>query len=202
MIRYNILGVVMKTIEKNVQNEIIIKNSRFLTFLYPMEDLSFSIILNQLKQNYPKATHYCYAYIYEDEKGCSDDGEPSRTAGVPMLNVLEKENLHHILAVTIRYFGGIKLGAGGLVRAYTKSITEALKLANFIELIEAYQIKISFDYKDERQLFYLLGESHVLEKNYSSIPSLLAVIPKDKISALHSYPYEIIKECYIKKDSR
>ena len=190
----------MRTIKNEVENEIVIKNSRFITLFMKLKDSSIMNLLEEIQKKYPKATHYCYAYVYDKDKGCSDDGEPSKTAGAPMLNVLEKENLNHVLVVTIRYFGGIKLGAGGLVRAYTKSVTEALKLVEYQELVEAYQIKITFDYKDERQIHYLVGDS-ILSKDYQEMPTYIALIEKEKLDALHNYTYEILEETYIEKDS-
>ena len=191
----------MKSIQENIQNEIIIKNSRFLTYLIELSSSDISPFLESIRTKNLKANHYCYAYIYENEKGCSDDGEPSRTAGAPMLNVLEKEELNHVLAVTVRYFGGIKLGAGGLVRAYTKSVTEALKKASLVELIEAYKVKITFDYKDEKQINYLVGEQAILQKDYTSTPTYIVFIEKEKIHSFYPYSYEILEECYMKKDS-
>ncbi|MBQ6135505.1 MAG: YigZ family protein [Bacilli bacterium] len=191
----------MKSIQENIQNEIIIKNSRFLTYLIELSSSDISPFLESIRNKNLKANHYCYAYIYENEKGCSDDGEPSRTAGAPMLNVLEREELNHVLAVTVRYFGGIKLGAGGLVRAYTKSVTEALKKASLVELIEAYKVKITFDYKDEKQINYLVGEQAILQKDYTSTPTYIVFIEKEKIHSLYPYSYEILEECYMKKDS-
>ncbi len=192
----------MKTIKEEIRNEIEIKNSRFITLLIPLETNNINELLKNIKESYPKATHYCYAYIFGKEQGFSDDGEPSRTAGSPMYNVLEKEELNNILAVTIRYFGGIKLGAGGLVRAYTKSLTEALKQATLQDLIEAYKVKISFDYKDEKQIHYLLGESPILEKDYSSTPTYITIIEKNDIEKFYPYSYEILEECYKKIDSK
>ena len=191
----------MFSIKEKVIKETIIKNSRFIVVLIPLKNNNIMQLRDELKEIYPKATHYCYAYIYGNEKASSDDGEPSRTAGSPMLNVLEKENLNNILAVTIRYFGGIKLGAGGLVRAYTKSLTEALKEATYQELIEAYKVKITFDYKEEKQIHYLLGDSPILEKNYSDKPYYIVQINKKEMEKFYSYSYEILEECYIKKDS-
>ena len=190
----------MKTIKEQISNEYIVKNSKFITLLIPLESNNYNEYLEQARKDYPKANHYCYAYIYGKEQGFSDDGEPSRTAGSPMFNVLEKEKLNNILAITIRYFGGIKLGAGGLVRAYTKSLTEALKQATFQDLVEAYKIKLSFDYKEEKQIHYLLGDSTILEKDYSSTPTYVVVIEKNKIDSLHPYSYEILEECYKKID--
>ena len=192
----------MKTIKEEIRNEIEIKNSRFITLLIPLETNNINELLKNIKESYPKATHYCYAYIFGKEQGFSDDGEPSRTAGSPMYNVLEKEELNNILAVTIRYFGGIKLGAGGLVRAYTKSLTEALKQATLQDLIEAYKVKITFDYKDEKQIHYLLGESPILEKDYSSTPTYITIIEKNDIEKFYPYSYKILEDCYKKIDSK
>ena len=191
----------MKTIKEKVIHELIIKNSRFITILYPLNDNNINTIINDLKEEYPKATHYCYAYIYGNDKGCSDDGEPSRTAGFPMLNVLEKEELNNILAVTIRYFGGIKLGAGGLVRAYTKSITESLKEITLIELIEGYKIQIEFPYSEEKQINYLLGNSTILNKEYKENTIYTVLIEKELLNKLSNYNYSILEKLYIKKDT-
>ena len=191
----------MKTIKEKVIHELIIKNSRFITILYPLNDNNINTIINNLKEEYPKATHYCYAYIYGNDKGCSDDGEPSRTAGFPMLNVLEKEELNNILAVTIRYFGGIKLGAGGLVRAYTKSITESLKEIILIELIEGYKIQIEFPYSEEKQINYLLGNSTILNKEYKENTIYTVLIEKELLNKLSNYNYSILERLYIKKDT-
>ena len=84
-------------------------------------------ILNNIKNEYKDATHYCYAYIIDNTKRFNDDGEPGGTAGMPILNVIEQNNLNHVLIVVVRYFGGIKLGAGGLVRAYSKISYECIK---------------------------------------------------------------------------
>ena len=191
----------MKTIKEKVIHELIIKNSRFITILYPLNGNNINTIINDLKEEYPKATHYCYAYIYGNDKGCSDDGEPSRTAGFPMLNVLEKEELNNILAVTIRYFGGIKLGAGGLVRAYTKSITESLKEITLIELMEGYKIQIEFPYSEEKQINYLLGNSTILNKEYKENTIYTVLIEKELLNKLSNYNYSILEELYIKKDT-
>ena len=132
----------MKTIKENISNEIVIKNSRFIALVYRLNNNDITDILKEIKETYPKATHYCYGYSYNEYKKYSDDGEPSGTAGAPIMNVIEKENLNNILIVIVRYFGGIKLGAGGLVRAYTKASTEALKQAEFLELDKGYKILI------------------------------------------------------------
>lgn len=192
-------GEVMKTIKENIQNEIIIKNSKFITLLIQLNSSDIHSKLEEIKLSYPKATHYCYAYIYGKEKGCSDDKEPSRTAGLPMLNVLEKEELNNILAVTIRYFGGIKLGAGGLVRAYTKSITEALKQAEYQELIEGYRIRIEFDYSNENTINYILKDSTILEKNFDHNICYKVLINQNTLEKLKDYTYHIEEQTWIIK---
>ena len=114
----------MNTINNNVNNEYLINKSKFICYLIKVDNISdIDYNLNYLKQKYNDATHICYAYIISNIKRFNDDNEPSGTAGMPILNVLENNNLNYVLAVIIRYFGGIKLGAGGLVRAYTKSVT-------------------------------------------------------------------------------
>lgn len=109
-----------------------IKKSKFIGTFYQITTLDeIAQILDNLKKEHKKATHICYAYRLSNpfsEKAC-DDGEPSGTAGKPILNVLQKQNRQNCLLVVVRYFGGIKLGAGGLVRAYSKTASETLKEA-------------------------------------------------------------------------
>ncbi|MFA5407982.1 MAG: YigZ family protein, partial [Bacilli bacterium] len=108
----------MKTIKETFKNELTIKNSKFIAILFPLSNEDkIDEIINNLKSQYKNATHYCYAYIIDNIKHSNDDGEPSGTAGQPILNVLEGNDLNNVLCVVIRYFGGIKLGAGGLIRA-------------------------------------------------------------------------------------
>ena len=124
----------MYVIDKNIENELIIKKSRFITKLYFIENINeIPKIIDNLKKEYKKATHICYAYSINNNQKAIDDGEPNGTAGKPILNVINKKNITNILVVVIRYFGGIKLGAGGLVRAYTNSTSEAFKLVNLKE---------------------------------------------------------------------
>lgn len=159
----------MNTIKNNVKNEIIINKSRFITYLYKVNNIfEVNNIINSLKKEYKDATHHCYAYILGNIKRANDDGEPSHTAGMPMLNVLESNDLDNILAVTIRYFGGIKLGAGGLVRAYTSSVTEALKETDIILLLKSYKAVIEFDYKDIDKINYILKDYKITYKEYDN----------------------------------
>ena len=192
----------MKTVKSNSVNEIIIKNSRFITLLIEVfDDTDINKIFEEVKEKYPKATHYCYAYITKTFKEASDDGEPGGTAGMPMLNVLEKEGMINTLAITIRYFGGIKLGAGGLVRAYSKSVRDAIINADTIEIEEGYSVKVVVSYDEQKNLEYNLKDCEIINKEYLEDVTYTVLIPKDKIDILSNYSYQIIKEEYIKKFS-
>lgn len=157
----------MYSIKNNIENTIIIKKSKFITKLYRIDSIdSINTILNELKNQYKDSTHICYAYIIDNMERCSDDGEPSGTAGIPMLNILKKNNLCNILAVVIRYFGGIKLGAGGLTRAYSNSVNDTLKLTSIIELTYGYLIELEFNYDQLKLVDYILNNKNIISKEY------------------------------------
>ena len=193
--------IFIKTIKEEVINEIEIKNSRFITRIFPTEKDNILNYLEQVKKEYPKATHYCYAYISKNYKKSSDDNEPTGTAGKPILNVLEKEELEKVLIIIIRYFGGIKLGAGGLIRAYTKATTEALKKAIFQEVVDAYKIKLTFPYTEEKRISYLLKEENIIKKEFQEEITYWAIIEKETLKELDPIKYEIIEDTTIKRDS-
>ena len=189
----------MKTIINNYQNEIIVKNSRFITMLFKFYDNdNLNKYIDIAKEKYPKATHYTYAYITESFKKSSDDGEPGGTAGVPMLSILEKEELINVLAITIRYFGGIKLGAGGLVRAYSKSVRDAINLDNLCELEDGYEVQITISYDKQKDLDYLLRDYEILNKEFSDNIMYTVLIPVNNIDIIKNYKYNIINNKLIK----
>lgn len=193
----------MYIIRNNIDDEQIIKNSRFITRLVKITKKDeVEDILNNVKKEYPKATHYCYAYIVNDYKKASDDGEPGGTAGMPILNVLEKEDMTSVIAIVVRYFGGIKLGAGGLVRAYSSSVRDTLKKADKILLIEGVQIKITIPYDRQNELNYILKDSETVDKTFTDKVTYIINCSKEMSKKLHQYNPIIIKETYIeKKDS-
>ena len=138
-----------KTIKDAVTTELIIKKSRFISLLIPQIQLQdVENALYDARQKYPAANHYCYAYIIRQDalERCSDDGEPSRTAGWPMLNVLKVKGLENVTAIVIRYFGGTLLGTGGLVKAYTQSVQTALDTAKIVNMEYCQKIGITLDY--------------------------------------------------------
>ncbi len=193
----------MKTIKNDVTNEIIIKNSRFITKLIKINQIDdINKILNQIKDEYKDATHYCYAYIIDNVKRFNDNGEPSGTAGMPILNVLEKHELNYVLCVVIRYFGGIKLGAGGLVRAYSKSTSEAIDKIELVELVDGYEITIEFDYDNVKKIDYILKDSTIINKQFNKNIKYTINITKDEFDKikdiLNNYNLEIAKKITLK----
>lgn len=141
------LVVGMKTIKECSINEIVINKSRFISVLEYVENKDDVLkVIDKYKKIYPSATHYCFAYIFKNTEKCSDDKEPSGTAGMPILNVLKANNLTNVICLVIRYFGGIKLGAGGLVRAYSRCTSEVLKKSVICSLVNGFTITVRFDY--------------------------------------------------------
>ena len=111
-----------------ITNEFEIKKSRFITYLYNIDDENkVKEIVTNIRNEHKKARHVVYVYKINNTAKINDDGEPKGTAGMPIFNVIEKNNLNNVLIVVVRYFGGIKLGAGGLFRAYSKSASEIIK---------------------------------------------------------------------------
>lgn len=156
----------MKSIKENIINKFEINKSIFITELIKVKNIEeINKAFEEVKNKYKDATHYCYAYIIDDFKKSSDDGEPGGTAGVPIMDTLNKAQINNILCVVVRYFGGIKLGAGGLVRAYRKSVSEALAQAEFNELINGYQIILETSYDKQKELDYLLKDNYKKEFN-------------------------------------
>ena len=139
------------TIKQNVQAEIIEKKSKFIANFFYVENVEEAEkMIKETKKKYFDARHNCIAYrVVEDgqiiEKS-SDDGEPSGTAGSPMLNILQKNNLANVLIVVTRYFGGILLGTGGLVRAYSDSLLKAIENSIKIKMVYGIQMKVELDY--------------------------------------------------------
>ena len=161
----------MKTIKKPVQSEINIKKSQFICSLFPTKTKKESKeIIQKLNEQYNDATHNCTAYIVSDGEGFDDNGEPGGTAGKPMINVLRKNELHNVTAVVTRYFGGIKLGAGGLVRAYSKSVLEAISECEIVEIEEYDVFEINFEYSDIKIADSEVRNNRltVIDKDYSN----------------------------------
>lgn len=191
----------MYIIDKNAENEIIIKKSRFITKLYYIEDVNnANDIINELKKEYKKCTHICYSYIVGPNAKAVDDGEPSGTAGKPILNVLQKKDMTNVLCVVIRYFGGIKLGAGPLTRAYSRCVSEIIKLSDIVELEDGYLIELITDLKGINNLPKI--NMNIVNKDFGNRVIYTIKINKDNLNILKNSnigEIKIIKEIEVKK---
>lgn len=192
----------MQSVEEN-EYVFEIKNSKFISLIFHLtctEDVER--YLRMVKIKYPEATHYCYSYIFGEKRYSSDDGEPSGTAGIPILLVLEKKNLNHVLCIVVRYFGKIKLGAGGLVRAYTKAASECIK-NHIIFLKEGYLIEITFSYSSLKEIDYLLKKKKILKKDFQNEITYQFNIGKEELKEFQSKPYlkvKILDKIYFREE--
>ena len=175
-----------KTIKENTSAQIIEKKSKFIANVFYVESAKdVEVNINNIKKKYYDAKHNCFAYIIMDEnarkiKKTSDDGEPQGTAGMPILEILEKNNLCNVLVVVTRYFGGILLGTGGLVRAYSGATLEAFKNIQFVDKTIGFEVKIEVSYKNLVELKYNLYKENIkiLDINYNENVELLVEIPE------------------------
>jgi uncharacterized YigZ family protein len=176
-----------QTIHTPVHHELIIKKSRFIACVQPMPDrASAQNVVASLRVEHPGAAHVCWALLAGGQSAAVDDGEPSGTAGRPMLDVLRHQDLDGVLATVVRYFGGVKLGAGGLVRAYTDSVAQALLKAEKIAIIRQRPLRCAVSYPLEglvRRELELAGAA--LEQVEHGEQVLFAFrMPVDKAEAL------------------
>ena len=191
----------MLSIKNNNKYEEVIKYSRFISLLfkvYSKEEVDY--YLNKVKKEYPGATHYCYAYVIDNIVKSSDDGEPSKTAGIPILNQITNNDLNYVLIVVVRYFGGVKLGAGPLTRAYAKIAREVIDKENIITLIKGYDININFNYNDIKNVDYILGNSKIISKDFNDIVTYNVYVNEDILNKLSIYNVTINKNIYIEKE--
>lgn len=176
----------MKSIDGNVVNEYVINKSRFIACLFRVNNIDeVNKYLEKVKTEYKDATHYCYSYIIDNIKRFNDDGEPGGTAGMPILNVLENNNLNYVLCIVIRYFGGIKLGVGGLVRAYTKSVTNALDKTKLTDIHEGYKIEIIFSYDQNKVIDLILKDEKILNKEFNDNIKYDIIIKKENYDLIN-----------------
>lgn len=153
----------------NISHTIILKKSEFITELYRVFTLDeIQVILKDAHKRHPKATHICTAYRIENHERSNDDGEPSGTAGMPMLEVLRKNDVIDILALVIRYYGGIQLGAGGLTRAYNGSVAEALTIAQLNPLIPMVESQIRFPIQYTDAILYSFKDKEIVRKTFDT----------------------------------
>ena len=172
----------MPKIKEDISNTIVIQKSKFITYLHKTNDEDDAKeFLKIVKKEHSDATHHCTAMVIGNINRSSDDGEPSGTAGHPMLDVLLHNDMQDILAVVVRYFGGIKLGTGGLVRAYSSSVQEALQKAMIVEeaIFQKYEIKFSYDLIGKLDNYFRKNNIEVVEKEYEELVRYEFVVEQD-----------------------
>lgn len=158
--------IVFNTIEKENSAEIVEKKSRFIANIYNVESKEEAEEkIKQIKKKYYDAKHHCFAFsiIEENEiaQKSSDDGEPSGTAGAPILNIIKSNNLQNVLIIVTRYFGGILLGTGGLTRAYSESAGKVVEQSELIQKEPGMEVNLSIDYNDNEKFKYYCQKNNV-----------------------------------------
>ncbi len=172
-----------KAVDKEFEELIVIQKSKFITTLVPITSQEDAIEkLNIIKKKYSDATHNCYAYISSEnaiEQRFSDDGEPQGTAGVPMLEVLKKRGVYMTLCVVTRYFGGIKLGANGLIGAYSSCVASAIDKAEIVEYKISNSVDVDIDYSIYKKVQEAIEKSdgQVQNVEYNDSVKIQCIIP-------------------------
>ncbi len=173
----------MKIIYTGGEGEIVEKKSRFIATLRPVQTEAEAVaFIGEMKKKYWDARHNCSAFVIgknQEISRCSDDGEPSQTAGRPMLDVLLKEEIHNAAVVVTRYFGGVLLGTGGLVRAYQKAVQAGLNGSVILDIQPGQKLAVHTDYNGLGKIQYLLGKAKIsiIEVEYTDQVIIHAMIP-------------------------
>lgn len=175
-----------KTVYKGGTGEIIEKKSRFIASVFPIKNEDEALeMIERTRKNHFNAAHNCFAYITGENnelERCSDDGEPSKTAGRPMLDVIQSEGIHNVAVVVTRYFGGTLLGTGGLVRAYQAAVKEGLNNSIIIEKRLAKKCSVLTDYNGIGKLKYNAGTMglHIIDTEYTDTVTVTILLPWEK----------------------
>ena len=194
-----------KTIEHDSCEEIVEKKSRFIAnLIYVESEEQAQDKIKEIKKKYYDARHNCYAYrIIEGDnilQRSSDDGEPSGTAGAPMLNILEKNDIANVLVIVTRYFGGILLGTGGLVKAYSEATLKSIDNNELIEKELGYEIQISSSYTDMQKIKYFLKTNNItiLKKEFLDKVNILVELSiEDYKKITQEFPKNVIRNLEI-----
>lgn len=175
------------TLKAPVHAELEVKKSRFLAWVEPLADkAAVQARLADLRSQYSDARHICFAFYVAGDSGMSDDGEPSGTAGKPIFNVISHKHLVNVLAVVVRYFGGVKLGAGGLVRAYGGAVSLALEQAEWVPVEAWHEWVFECPFSLESELRRLLDNYQLAPTrvDYSTCVRLEAALPDSLLDAV------------------
>lgn len=185
------------TLREQAVVETVIKHSRFIATAFGASTYDEGIAkVAEIKGKYPDATHNCYAFVIEGtQQKYSDDGEPQGTAGTPILEVLRRKGLSYVGVVVTRYFGGIKLGTGGLVQAYTQATVAAIEQAGRVEMIPSCLYRLSMDYYVGGKLPYIVGKAagKVLESDYEGGLNATVAIPEERAKQFEADFVELTK---------
>ena len=202
-----------KTIASSIESEIVEKKSRFITNIFYVEsEQEAEQKIKEIRKKYFDAKHHCFAYSIYDENQIinrfSDDGEPSGTAGSPMLNILLTENIKNVVVIVTRYFGGILLGTGGLLRAYTGGVQDALSKTQIVNKEYGLIANVVITYGDFEKVKYFFKnkEIHITDVDYGQEIKVHFEITEDKFNQIINLrnelnfdiiSYEIEKKCFI-----
>ncbi|MGB7594135.1 MAG: YigZ family protein [Erysipelotrichaceae bacterium] len=184
------------------KTKLVVKKSEFIAILLRVENEDeVKEHIKAIRKEHPKARHVCHAVIVHGEQlveRSNDDGEPAGTAGLPILEVLRKRELENVLAVVVRYFGGVLLGSGGLIRAYSQSIAQCIDNAELSEVKEMLQSTIRFPIRYTDSLLSLLKETTILSKEFSEDVTLTLVSETDNwksdCNTICSGNFEIVEQ--------
>lgn len=187
----------MKTIIEGKTAEVTEKKSRFIANIFHVESVTEADEkIKQINKKYYDAKHNCYAYIVDGIEKCSDDGEPSKTAGAPMLDILKKNEFTNVLVVVTRYFGGILLGTGGLVRAYSEATKRAIENSDVVEIVSGERYIIEVLYENVNNVLYWCNKLNIkiCENVYATTIKLTIESTKeDKEKLINNVEIENIK---------
>jgi len=175
-----------------INHELEEKRSRFITFIEPVASRADAMsFLAQLRLRFPDASHHCWAFVLGNpyspsEMACSDDGEPSGSAGKPMLQILQYREVGDVMAVVVRYFGGTKLGVGGLVRAYGAAVQQAIEKTPLLKQVAKVSVNLKFDYAFEANIRHLLRESEgeIISCDYTECVTMQCLLEEKVLSDL------------------
>lgn len=179
-----------KTVYEGGTGEIVEKKSRFIANVRPVETEEEALaFIEEMKKKYWDARHNCSAYILgerQEQMRCSDDGEPSQTAGKPMMDVLDGAGLTNTAVVVTRYFGGTLLGTGGLVRAYSAAVQEGLKNSRIITKYWGTELLVGTDYNGIGKLQYLFGQRQIpiLDAEYTDQVQFTVLVPVSRVQEI------------------
>jgi uncharacterized YigZ family protein len=193
----------MFQIQAAVETQFEIKKSQFIGQLYPVQTRKQAQeVLKQIRTQHPNAVHVCWVLLCDGDSGLDDDGEPSGTAAKPMYNVLIHKQIFNVLAVVVRYWGGIKLGAGGLTRAYGQAISEACKLAQLkaVEIVEVNEYHVA--YSNEAQVRHVCSQfqAEIIEVSYAEQTQLRIQLKAKDVSAFEQNLTSLLRGEWRKKE--